>query len=97
MLRDVAPLLKECQETLDSVKKTGNMEVACYIQGFINSINRLRENEDLLDKIEARLCDEFPCDITRTGDPDVCEFCESPACQIKEKISNVISRIREEG
>lgn len=41
MIKDVAPLLKECEETLKELKRMGNMEVACYVQGFINSINKL--------------------------------------------------------
>lgn len=45
MLKDVEPLLKECEETLAELMRMGNMEVACYVQGFINSINKLPEAE----------------------------------------------------
>lgn len=45
MIKDVEPLLKECEETLAELKKIGNMEVACYVQGFINSINKLPDAE----------------------------------------------------
>lgn len=45
MIKDVAPLLKECEETLKELKRMGNMEVACYVQGFINSINKLPDED----------------------------------------------------
>lgn len=45
MIKDVEPLLKECEETLKELKEMGNMEVACYVQGFINSINKLPDAE----------------------------------------------------
>lgn len=45
MIKDIDPLLKECEETLAEVIKMGNMEVACYVQGFINSINKLPDAE----------------------------------------------------
>lgn len=41
MIKDVEPLLKECEETLTDLLRLGNIEVACYVQGFINSINKL--------------------------------------------------------
>ena len=46
MIKDVEPLLKECEETLKELMKMGNMEVACYVQGFINSINKLPNAEE---------------------------------------------------
>lgn len=45
MIKDVEPLLKECEETLAELMRMGNMEVACYVQGFINSINKLPDAE----------------------------------------------------
>lgn len=45
MIKDVEPLLKECEETLAELIRMGNMEVACYVQGFINSINKLPDAE----------------------------------------------------
>lgn len=46
MIKDVEPLLKECEETLKELMGMGNMEVACYVQGFINSINKLPDAEE---------------------------------------------------
>lgn len=45
MIKDVEPLLKECEETLKELMEMGNMKVACYVQGFINSINKLPDAE----------------------------------------------------
>lgn len=45
MIKDVEPLLKECEETLTDLLRLGKTEVACYVQGFINSINKLSEVE----------------------------------------------------
>ena len=45
MIKDVEPLLKECEETLKELMGMGNMEIACYVQGFINSINKLPSAE----------------------------------------------------
>ena len=45
MIKDVGPLLKECEETMAELKRMGNMEAACYVQGFINSINKLPDAE----------------------------------------------------
>ena len=46
MIKDVEPLLKECEETLAELMRMGNVEVACYVQGFINSINKLPDVEE---------------------------------------------------
>lgn len=43
MIKDVGPLLKECEEALTDLKGLGDIEAACYVQGFINSINALPE------------------------------------------------------
>ena len=45
MIKDIEPLLKECEETLTELESIGEMEGACYVQGFINSINKLPEIE----------------------------------------------------
>ena len=45
MIKDVEPLLKECEETLKDLLSMGKTEAACYVQGFINSINKLPEAE----------------------------------------------------
>ena len=43
--KDIEPLLKECEETLTDLLRLGNIEVACYVQGVINSINKFPEVE----------------------------------------------------
>lgn len=45
MIKDVKPLLKECEETVAELMKMGKMEVACYVQEFYNSINKLPDAE----------------------------------------------------
>ena len=47
MIKDVEPLLKECEETIKELMQMGNMEAACYVQGFINSINKLPDAEQI--------------------------------------------------
>lgn len=43
--KDIEPLLKECEETVTDLLRLGNIEVACFVQGVINSINKLPEVE----------------------------------------------------
>lgn len=47
MIKDVEPLIKECEETIKELMQMGNIEGACYVQGFINSINKLPDAEQL--------------------------------------------------
>ena len=37
--------MKECKETLEELLRLGETKTACYVQGFINSINKLPEAE----------------------------------------------------
>ncbi|MEE3334027.1 MAG: hypothetical protein VZR54_07105 [Ruminococcus sp.] len=64
MIKDIDPLLKECEETLTLLLGLEKTEIACYVKGFINSINKLPEYDlesvkKRLDLIEKKVRDAF--------------------------------------
>lgn len=74
MIKDVEPLLKECEETLTELLSVGNIEVACYVQGFINSINKLPDVKKPHGEWVYKKFDEK----TGISDSYFCSHCDFP-------------------
>lgn len=88
MIKDVEPLLKECEETLKELKGMGNMTVACYVQGFINSINKLpdagqRPHGEWREKYQWQF--KYYCSFCGSGADRKGRFCDCCGADMRKR------------